>query len=924
MFGFAVTERDGAKQCDFKAMEMNFPPCQSAAVRRLVFIVLVLGSVTCREAPPQKSPAETPVPAAKPPEVLVGGCDAWFANNVCESKGPLKVWVEGDTPTQVRLPGWTVSEPTEVRGGFRVTLQPGPVGARGALTYGAGNIEITHVETTTTTPVLDALLEKMSTDELLELAPTLALDGRATVWNLARRRIREDHGLAQGLMATRSTLKWLTWTHRVLGDKAAEIRFQCLQSQAEAMAGRPSLARRALESMSVPLSADGTSRFFSNYHWGLLLRDSGAPQESVQKLLAANEVAARIGHDNFHRGATQVMLPMLHSAGLRHLAGKLEQGLLGQSTSLHCRSRAAILTNVAWSRLLYREGLLGRSTGGPAAIQALTSANQTTKYLQTALELSERCDGDSYNSLLNLAYDASQRGSLQETEAFLKRARNESKREKKSAFFSLLIGKLRLQQNRTDEARKIYSRLIESEQLQTIDRWKAITGLAESQIHQAPERALANFREANLLVEDIANQAALLSNQRDDVATTLRSSRGIVDLLANQGRVSEAWDTALRARRRLASARSAALYFASIREDLRDQVDAVRVKHRTARSHLHQLRSNLWAVAKDEERRARLNIAKQQRLVSDLMGDLLELIRQPTVAPTAQRPAAGHVSVMLFPGHDKWWVFARTHESIEAVAIATTSISPDLASIGLALERVLPRIESITDLLFLPTADASRIDLHFANVHGRPLGLQVPVAYSLDGYRQRPRPRPHATAVLLGDSAKHIATEVELNRIEASLVARGLSVTIPTGPRLEFHVLQDSLAKADIVHFAGHAESRNGPFENALRLGNSRWLTAGDILWSPLPGRRVVLAGCETAMNPGGRPGWTVAEAFLASGASEVLATTRKIKPKLANTMGLQAHAHAGPLSHRLLVAAQALHRDAPETDWAAFRVLVP
>lgn len=899
-------------------MEMSVHPCQAPPMRRLVFIALVLGSVTCQEAPPKARPAGPPAPA-KPPEVLVGGCDAWFANNVCESNGPLKVWVEGDKPTEVRLPGWTVSEPTEVRGGFRVTLQPGPVGARGALTYGPRNIQITDVTTTTTTPVLDALLEKMSTDDLLELAPTLALDGRAIVLD----RVRRDVHKRGGIVSTERALDWLIATNNAISNTMGESRFRALAARAKSKLHQFAAARTYIEQAPTKHHADARSSAFFKYYHALLVRDSGSPTRSVQYLFVAEEIAARTNQGDFQRAATQLVLPELHRVGLGHLGADLERGLLNDAKRLECESEGAIYTNVGWSRLRARESEINLLPSGSPAIPSTPSSLETTVLLEAAYDLAIRCDGNIYNSLLNLAYNSLQLGATDQAREWLTAADDQVRDPEHRVFHSLLRAKLDQAENLPREARANYSRLLESGSLNAVEKWEATAGLAKSYIGNNDEKALELLERAEHLATGIENQASLLSNQRDDAAATLGSTRVLVDLLASRKRFSEAWTIARTARRRLAAVRTSAVRLANIPAARRTEADAARAIYLEARQELDRLRSELWQLASEDEPSGLSRIARQERRVTKALKGLLRLANDTSGSANFREPGSMQAFILLFPGQYSWWVFARTAKGTAATQLETGSQTPDVAALGRAFEKVLPPLELLSEVQFFPTGLISSIDLHTAPVHGRAIGLQIPVAYAVDAAHTIEPGANRTHAVLLGDPAPHLDTDSELQEIAADLRAQGIGVKTPGPQRRTIKALHDSLRKADIFHFSGHAEAHTGPFASRLRIGASRWLTAADVISAPRAGRHVVLAGCETGVTSGGKPGWTIAEAFIVSGAQEVLASHRRIELTMARFVGSAAHASQAPLSHQLQFAVRALEQKQPELDWSAFRVLV-
>ncbi len=97
--------------------------------------------------------------------------------------------------------------------------------------------------------------------------------------------------------------------------------------------------------------------------------------------------------------------------------------------------------------------------------------------------------------------------------------------------------------------------------------------------------------------------------------------------------------------------------------------------------------------------------------------------------------------------------------------------------------------------------------------------------------------------------------------------------------RAAWQMVQEALASAGHVHFAGHgALVAESPWQAHLRLADGR-LTLADVLASPLRVSRVVLSGCETgragALSSAEHIG--LPEALLAAGARSVVAAVEKV-----------------------------------------------
>ena len=104
-------------------------------------------------------------------------------------------------------------------------------------------------------------------------------------------------------------------------------------------------------------------------------------------------------------------------------------------------------------------------------------------------------------------------------------------------------------------------------------------------------------------------------------------------------------------------------------------------------------------------------------------------------------------------------------------------------------------------------------------------------------------------------------------------------------------------------------------------------MRVGDILALSRVPRFVVLSACEAARTDrGARPeSLGVAQAFVTRGAEAVIAPTRPVADDLAAALMRELYAHpAEDLVTSLTRAQRTLDKARPDSDWAAYRVLVP
>ena len=135
------------------------------------------------------------------------------------------------------------------------------------------------------------------------------------------------------------------------------------------------------------------------------------------------------------------------------------------------------------------------------------------------------------------------------------------------------------------------------------------------------------------------------------------------------------------------------------------------------------------------------------------------------------------------------------------------------------------------------------------------------------------------------------------------------------------------LARADLFHFAGHAEfTGRGGWDSALPLADSAGLTIADILALERTPRWAVLSGCETGRSSR-KAGESLglAQAFLIRGSQAVVATSRPVSDQASALLveGFYRQWSAGVTPATALQQAQmALRRSDAAADWSAFRLL--
>lgn len=139
----------------------------------------------------------------------------------------------------------------------------------------------------------------------------------------------------------------------------------------------------------------------------------------------------------------------------------------------------------------------------------------------------------------------------------------------------------------------------------------------------------------------------------------------------------------------------------------------------------------------------------------------------------------------------------------------------------------------------------------------------------------QPRTSSTGGALVVGDPR----LDLPVARAEARAVSKQLSGVLLEGDAATLEALTRQWSGPSVLHFAGHGRlAPDAPWEARLELARGQTLDLEFVLSRRPQLSLVVLSGCETgASTHAPADGIGLAEAFLASGANHVLATTAKV-----------------------------------------------
>lgn len=422
--------------------------------------------------------------------------------------------------------------------------------------------------------------------------------------------------------------------------------------------------------------------------------------------------------------------------------------------------------------------------------------------------------------------------------------------------------------------------------------------LREGQVRQAQgdhAAAIEAFRAAEGHLDRLA-QLATFGVGRSSVGTFHReSSERLVDALRALGRVDEALCVARQAEaRRIQAASLPPSLPDAERAWLEQRASALTV----AQAELEALLVQERDAPVQQLARARARVARhQQRLEAETDAILRDAGRhaRPPPCESLHAPGPGELLLGLFPSGEAWLLFAQDDRetTVHAVDLRELDLVAARARLSeLLLRPVAAQLRRARRIRVHAVGQAQRIDVERLPWEGEPLVARVPVAWAVDvatvaaaGPGEHP-PR----AVLLADPTGSLPdADREVAEAHERLAAMGLQVEVVARDHARPHVVQERMATATLLHYAGHADHDElldpgwwPPYPGgtpswpaSLRLADGTQLAAPEILMrqGQVP-RKVLLSGCRTGVADASATGTSLAVAFLVAGADEVLATS--------------------------------------------------
>ncbi|MEM7156908.1 MAG: CHAT domain-containing protein [Myxococcota bacterium] len=866
------------------------------------------------------------------------GCERVLVGPVCQfhpGKLPLRVWLDLDPriPASVHIDGRRIDAPSiPVEGGqrfeitppddarhleFRATLDEGPGVFRLRLALSTPqNQVLTNLWIRSNDPAKRAAVRR----ELETLPDTLNPDDRAEALTL-RAALARDAELQSNSWydeyddAIEAALK--VGRHSDAANLAHQGSFFALHFRNDDQASEAWLRRAAEYARDDP-----ERRMAQAYHEGLLERARGNTRAALQAF-ERNEIETRkLGLPAREASVLSEQANLATRLGAHDRARELAARARELEDELEPATRAQLRSNLGWMMLEARSR--GVATEDPLPL--LTAA-----YEELHPEDPLRPDVQ-----LNLGYAAILRGDADEGQRWLDMVDAPSLDRVDGLWLRLFRARVALLLGKAGRAQRELQALLDGiephDELEL--RLLARVGLGET--HEAlgrADRALADYRAAQALLDRQLPRIAINTGRGRFAAERNESTRRMVDLQLRQGDTAQALCIARRSRTRVLRVLS---------RQLRHRAEASPA-HLSALQQYRRRRSELESrfdesftmatIAGERERRdLKAALLENEQALDRVLDALGATAPEPVACEDLPAPGPGQLDLHYMRLDDGWVVFAHDDRELAVHRLGPLPLDREPGPIDFDADRLAalgqtllgPHAEALaraTQVRVMATGALGQVPFHALPVAGAgsPRLLErVAVGYGLD----LPGPRTAAAggstlAVVVAPPSNLAHAPAEVEAIEASLAASFSTVRRLQDGHATGQQVREVLPRATLLHYVGHARAEGlEGWDSALQLARNTTLGIGDILSTDHALRTVVLNGCETGtVDPQTLAGgMSLAHAFVLSGASTVIATTRTVDDAAAAELMRAFHAELATGATALQALRQA-QRARPATD---------
>ncbi|MBS2020180.1 MAG: CHAT domain-containing protein [Deltaproteobacteria bacterium] len=681
--------------------------------------------------------------------------------------------------------------------------------------------------------------------------------------------------------------------------------------------------------------ADGRAR--EAYYRGQLAAETGDARTAFDRLRRARSHAARLGLSVLERNAANAYALALETVGRRAEATEILRVLaddLARAKDAGPCEKVEVAINASYGALLENEEASeGARPADPSpaleAALAATDADCKDRYLRIAV-------------LGDLALAALQRGDVAGARKRLAAAREgaTAPRAVERLFWHDLDGRIALAEHDATRALAAFEEeLALAESILSFEgQWRAHVGRGMAlEALGKNEEALARYRAAEGVLTTLSFLVPLGEGRGTFVGDRGKSARLAVDLLARTSRPADALSIARTSRARVIAGLARSARVEGLAAADRERWEKALGAYRDARAALDAEAKDDWKLTRPEAARARTAREHREKDLTKALDAAFALLAGSNDEGSTLEPLPGDALTLAFhPVRKGFLGLASSGGRTSTFRIeAMPSIDDPVAVAKALLEPIRPFLEGATRLRVLPYGPLRAIDFHALPLDGAPLVQRIAVEYPLDlprsgGQRQAARDTP--IAFVVGDPTLDLdKARVEADRIAGALRDGGAyRVEVALGREATSEVVLAGMERATHLHYAGHGVFAGlEGWESALPLAGGGRLAVGDILAAKAVPARVVLSACESARasSDAAPESLGLAQAFVIAGAELAIAPVRRVddadaaKTTAALYGALATSAPAVP-AKALRDAQLARLREAPSSDWAAFRVV--
>jgi tetratricopeptide (TPR) repeat protein len=715
--------------------------------------------------------------------------------------------------------------------------------------------------------------------------------------------------------------------------------------------GRFSEARQTLAELPNLPEAPADSKYRVAYYQGLLADRVGDYRSALDRLQTAADLAERAGMIRYRLEDEEVIARLLQDLGRSQEASErfkqLKSELLNvlrEDTDPEAPCEiGTLLTNMAWSRLVAREG----------GDEAPGDPTPTLELVRTLYDRSECASpAKRLNARLNLALAYQQAGRWADARLALNEALALAAPQPTlldQLWLLDLEGRAAIAEGQPELALKLYRDLEAlAEQTASLDgRFRAALGRAQAlRACGGRAEAIDSLAEADHLIDDQILQIPVHEGRDTFLAQREAATRLHLQLLLEAGKAEGAFLLARQDRSRLLRQLLVKDRLAQLSPEERQEWVRVLSQYRILRQETDRQAAGEWSLSGDElkgdQQKLLSQLARAKEKLDRAVAGLGKLgnAREVSFAP----PRPGEVILAYHPlppapvpgglARNQWVGFAAYTGKIlfKRFELPSAADPPTLAR--LLLEPFHAEIARAERIRVLPYGERLwSVDFHALPFDAEPLLARHLVVYSLD-LPTNPSPAPagrHAALVVgdpLGDlwaareEAKHVATVIDSWR-------SGWSLKQLESTDANAGAVRKALPGADFFHYAGHGIFEGyGGWDSGLKLADGSLLSLGDVLALPRVPTWIVLSTCEAGRSSKQAPGegLGLANAFLLAGAQDVVAAPQPVDDRIARDMVVELYKNWRPGADLpfQLRRAQLASRQKHPSAWASFRLLEP